>query len=87
MDTTTKAYYNNSSADLNVIGIGDIPAGETVSITSSYPPAVVLDNYPGLVDVTNYQQSDWDALTAANTAPATPAAAPTTDTTQTGGSN
>jgi hypothetical protein len=83
MDTTTKAYYNNSSADLNVIGIGDIPAGETVSITSQYPPAVVLENYPGLVDVTNYQQSDWDALAAASTpAPS----APSTDT-QTGGTS
>ena len=59
----TKQYYNNSGADLaNVTGIGDIPAGETISITSQYPPAIVLENFPGLVDVSDFQQSDWDAL-------------------------
>lgn len=48
---TTKIYRNDSKKAMNVLGVGEIPAGEQVSLTSEYPPAVVLANYPGLVDV------------------------------------
>lgn len=50
--TTTKIYRNTGTDDLSVIGIGDIPAGEQVSISSEYHQPVVLANYPGLVEIT-----------------------------------
>lgn len=61
---STKVYHNTSENDLNVIGVGVIPAGEKVSVTSDYQPHVVLENYPGLVDVTDFpgeQPNDGEA--------------------------
>lgn len=49
----TKLYRNTSDVNMVVPGIGEVPAGGQVSITSEYPPAVVLQNFPGLVDITN----------------------------------
>jgi hypothetical protein len=51
MPTTTKIYRNDSKETLDVLGIGEIPAGEQVSVTGEYQPQVILVNYPGLVDV------------------------------------
>lgn len=48
-----KKFRNTSKVDLNVIGIGVVPAGEEVSVSSDYQPHVVMENYPGLVDVTD----------------------------------
>lgn len=65
---TTKIYSNTSDADINVIGIGVIPTGEQVSITTEFQPAVVLENYPGLVDVTAADYSvDEDTDTGEDT--------------------
>ena len=47
----TKIYRNDSTVDLNVVGIGEIPAGEQVSVSGEFLPAIILSNYPGLVDV------------------------------------
>ena len=48
---TTKLYRNDSTETLNVLGVGEIPVGEQVSITAEFQPPVLLGNYPGLVDV------------------------------------
>lgn len=50
--TTTKIYRNTGKTDLSVIGVGEIPAGEQVSVSSEYHQPVVLANYPGLVELT-----------------------------------
>jgi hypothetical protein len=52
----TKIYQNTTAADMNVLGVGLIPAGESVSITTDYPPQVILENYPGLVDLTEVSE-------------------------------
>lgn len=62
-DIIVKVYQNTSKSDLNVNGVGVIPAGETVSIASEFQPPVVLANFPGLIDVTNTAPLD---TTAAN---------------------
>ena len=49
----TKVYKNTSKDDLNVLGIGPVPAGESVSISGNYLPHVIMENYPGLVDITD----------------------------------
>lgn len=59
---STKVYRNTSNEDLNVIGIGVIPAGEQVSVTTEYQPHVVLVNYPGLVEVSDEQGPSQAAL-------------------------
>lgn len=48
---SVKLYYNTTAEDMNVIGIGLIPAGEKVSVASEFQPHVVLENYPGLTEV------------------------------------
>ena len=48
---STKVYRNDSSEPISILGVGEIPAGDQVSITSEYQPPVVIENYPGLVDV------------------------------------
>lgn len=48
---TTKIFKNTSKKTLNVLGVGEIAPGDQVSITAEYHQPVVLENYPGLVDV------------------------------------
>lgn len=64
---TTKIYQNNSDEAVNVIGVGEIPAGEHISVTSDYHQPVVLANYPGVVEVVEEEQK------AADEAPQEPA--------------
>lgn len=52
-ESTTKIYRNNSEKTLNVLGVGEIPAGEQVSVTTAHHPHVILENYPGLAEVSN----------------------------------
>lgn len=47
----TKVYRNTSKEEISIPGLADIAPGEQVSITGEYLPPVVLENYPGLVDV------------------------------------
>lgn len=49
----TVLYENQGKHQLNVPGIGEIKPGERASITSEYLPPVILENYPGLVDITD----------------------------------
>lgn len=49
---TTKIYKNVGKDDVFVIGVGDIPAGEQVSVTTDYHQPVVLANYPTLREIT-----------------------------------
>lgn len=48
---TVKIYRNDSDADMDVVGIGEVPAHGQVSIATEYHYPVNLVNYPGLVDV------------------------------------
>lgn len=58
MTPTTRIYSNTGKEDMNVIGIGTIPAGEQVSVTSVYQPQIVYENYPGLQDITDQPSSN-----------------------------
>jgi len=53
MSTQTKTFHNTTKKTINVLGIGEIPAGEQISVTGEYLPPVVLANYPGLVETTD----------------------------------
>lgn len=55
---TVKVYKNVSDEDLVVIGVGEIPAGEQVSLSGEHLPPVVLENYPGLVDLTDPEEKN-----------------------------
>lgn len=50
---SVKIYHNTTEEDMNVIGVGVIPAGEKVSVTSEYQPHIVLENYPGLKETSD----------------------------------
>lgn len=54
---TTKIYKNTGKEDVNVIGIGIIPANNQVSITSEFHQPVVLANYPTVVELTGDQNN------------------------------
>lgn len=49
----TRLYKNTSDKDIDVVGIGEIPAGEQVSVTSDNLQPVMLVNYPMVVDITD----------------------------------
>lgn len=49
---TTRVYKNTSKEDLIVNG-NEIPAGEQVSITTEYHQPVIVENYPGLKEITD----------------------------------
>lgn len=48
---STKVYRNTNNEPVMVQGIGEIPPGEQVSITTEYQPPVILENYPGVFEV------------------------------------
>jgi hypothetical protein len=45
---TTKIYKNTGDETIMVTGLGEILAGQQISVTSEYQPQVVLANYPTL---------------------------------------
>lgn len=53
MTTQTKIFRNTTKVAINVPGLGEIPAGEQVSITGVYLTPVVVENHPGLVEITH----------------------------------
>lgn len=55
---STRAYRNTSDKSLNVLGVGEIPAGGQVSVSGAYLPTVILENYPGLEDITDLDESE-----------------------------
>lgn len=57
MSTQTKTFHNTTSKTINVIGIGEVLAGEQISVTGEYLPPVNLANYPGLTETTDDEVS------------------------------
>lgn len=56
---TVKIYKNTNKKDtLNVLGIGEIPPGEQISIVTDYHTPIIMENYPGLVDVIEEEQKE-----------------------------
>lgn len=55
-----KVYKNTTKQKMNVVGVGEIPAGEQVSLSGNYLPPVILENYPGLVDLEAEEQARED---------------------------
>lgn len=58
MAHTTKLYRNTTKEDINVLGIGVIPAGEQVSVSSEYQAPINVANYPGLIDVSATEEQE-----------------------------
>lgn len=56
--STTKIYKNTSKKTLNVPGVGELKPGAQVSVTSEYHQPVVLENFPGLVDLVEAEKKD-----------------------------
>lgn len=48
---TTRVYRNDSEDTYIIPGLGELGPDQRISITSEFPPAINLVNYPGLVDV------------------------------------
>lgn len=53
MSTTTKTFKNTTKKTILVPTVGEIPAGESISLTGEFLPHVVVANYPGLVETTD----------------------------------
>lgn len=45
----TRIYKNITKKDINVIGIGIIEAGQSISLTTAHQPQVILENFPGVI--------------------------------------
>lgn len=52
-EVTTKIYHNTNDNDILVTGLGVIRAHDHVSVTTKYHQPIVLENYPGVVEVTD----------------------------------
>lgn len=63
-EVTTKIYHNTTDQNVNVIGVGEIRAHDHVSITTKYHQPVVLENYPGIVEVTDMTPDEQQAFYA-----------------------
>lgn len=50
-DSVTRIYRNDSDQSYVIPGLGELHAGQRLSVTSEFPPAVNLVNFPGVVDV------------------------------------
>lgn len=61
MSVTTKIYKNTTKVAINVVGIGEIAAGDQVSITGEHHQPVILANYPGVEEVTDVVSEDTPA--------------------------
>ena len=61
---TTKVYKNTAKAPIDVLGLGVIKPGEQVSVTGEYHQPVIVENYPGLVDVLAEEQAEADRKSA-----------------------
>jgi len=53
----TRVYSNDSDSDYNIPGLGVVLAGQRISLQGEFPPAVNLQNYPGLVDVIDEEEN------------------------------
>lgn len=50
-DRIIRVYKNNGDKTLDVPGAGEIPPGGQASVITEHHETVILENYPGLVDV------------------------------------
>ena len=57
---STKVYKNTSKVPIDVLGLGVIEAGEQVSVTGEHHQPIIVENYPGLVDVLAEEQAEAD---------------------------
>lgn len=53
----TRVYRNDSDKDYNIPGLGEVKVGQRVSFQGEFPPAINLQNYPGLVDVLDEEEN------------------------------
>lgn len=58
---TTKIYKNTTKKTVSVFGLGEIKAGEQISVVSEYHQPIVLSNYPGVVELVEEEQKALDA--------------------------
>lgn len=59
---TTKIFHNTTNQAVNVLGVGEIQAHDHISVTTEYHQPVVLDNYPGVVEVTALSPEEQQAF-------------------------
>jgi len=64
MAQITKLYENTTDETIYVQGIGDIPAGDRLSVVSEYPTPVNLANFPGIVEVSGLTDEEHKAKVA-----------------------
>lgn len=57
----TKLYENVTGQDIDVLGVGVVPANDRLSVTSEYPTPVNLVNYPGVIEVSGLTAEDHAA--------------------------
>lgn len=82
----TKQYKNTSDKDINIPTVGLIEAGQTVSLSGEHLPAIIVENFPGLVDTTDFVEDVADVTSQVDAGeeetPAEDATEPTTEPTE-----
>jgi hypothetical protein len=63
-DATTKIFHNTTDEPVMVLGVGEIRAHDHVSVTTKYHQPVVLENYPGVVEITDMSPEEQEAFYA-----------------------
>lgn len=53
----TRIYRNDSNNSVIVPGLGEILPGQRVTFQGEFPPAINLQNFPGLVDVLDEEEN------------------------------
>ena len=56
----TVIYKNTSKSDMIIPGVGELKAGEQVSLSGEHLPVVLLENHPGLIDLEKEEQKKKD---------------------------
>lgn len=72
---TTKIYQNTTDQDVDLVELAlTIPAGEHISLTSAYHRPVVLENYPGVIELDeSHDLMDFQSQEVISSALPTPA--------------
>lgn len=53
----TRVYRNDSDKTYNVQGLGEVLSGQRMTFQGEFPPAINLQNYPGLIDVLEEEEN------------------------------
>lgn len=56
----TKLYRNTTKETVELPGIGEIPAGGQVSVTTEHQPAIILENHEGVIEVSDEKPKKKD---------------------------